>query len=316
MQTKIKFFALLYLAWGIGLSSFAQGTAFTYQGRLDQNGAPYSGSAELQASLWNASSGGTALASNSPLQVVVSVTNGLFVLPLNFGSNFPGADRWLQLEVRTAIGPFTTLAPRQALTATPYAIQALNASTATTLAVPLADQLIPTNVARVNAMNVFSVPQAFAATTNVTYTLRTDASGLYLDQKKPGITNPMLTVDANSNDVWLGSGGRIFFRGNGSVGVDGALNLEAANLTGNFTANNATCVFFCNTASANITITLPNPSGLTGRIYIIKKTSASNTLTITASAGTIEGAASVALAANYSYRMLICNGQNWFIIGQ
>jgi hypothetical protein len=42
-------------------------------------------------------------------------------------ANFPGADRWLQLEVRTNGGSaFTALAPRQQLTATPYAITAGN----------------------------------------------------------------------------------------------------------------------------------------------------------------------------------------------
>ena len=106
----------------------AQSTAFTYQGRLDSSGSPYTGPAEFQPTLWDAASGGSLVAANSPAQVVVGVTNGLFVLPLDFGANFPGADRWLQLEVRTAVGPFTLLSPRQKLTPTPYAITAGNLS--------------------------------------------------------------------------------------------------------------------------------------------------------------------------------------------
>src|SRR4030095_10533307 len=85
------------------LSCFAQGTAFTYQGQLASSGTNYTGTAEFQATLWTVPSGGTVLATNSPPSVIVGVTNGLFVLPLDFGANFPGADRWLQLEVRTAI---------------------------------------------------------------------------------------------------------------------------------------------------------------------------------------------------------------------
>ncbi len=123
----IKLLALLVIL-GAANRGHTQSTTFTYQGRLDQSGTPYSGGAEFQATLWNASSGGTALASNSPLQVVVSVTNGLFDLPLNFGANFPGADRWLELEVRTSIGVFTILSPRQPLSPTPYAITAGNLS--------------------------------------------------------------------------------------------------------------------------------------------------------------------------------------------
>src|ERR1700761_6528430 len=72
----------------------AQGTAFTYQGRLNQNGAPYTGNAEFQASLWSGPTGGSALASNLAGSVVVGVSNGLFLLPLDFGANFSGSDRW------------------------------------------------------------------------------------------------------------------------------------------------------------------------------------------------------------------------------
>jgi trimeric autotransporter adhesin len=116
----------LTLSVALASSTFAQGTAFTYQGRLDSGGTPYTGSAEFQATLWNVASAGTALASNTPVQVVLGVTNGLFVLPLDFGASFPGAERWLQLEVRTTIGAFTVLTPRQPLTATPYAVTAGN----------------------------------------------------------------------------------------------------------------------------------------------------------------------------------------------
>jgi len=102
----------------------AQGTSFTYQGVLNQNGAPYSGSAEIQFTLWNAASSGSAVATNNPASLIVAVTNGLFTASLDFGTAFPGADRWLQMDVRTVIGPFTTLSPRQKLTPAPYAITA------------------------------------------------------------------------------------------------------------------------------------------------------------------------------------------------
>jgi formylglycine-generating enzyme required for sulfatase activity len=112
------------IALGLTATAHAQGTGFTYQGRLDRGGLPYSGNAEFQPTLWDALASGTQLAANSPAQLVVAVTNGLFVLPLDFGANFPGTDRWLQLEVRTASEPFTALTPRQQITATPYAITA------------------------------------------------------------------------------------------------------------------------------------------------------------------------------------------------
>jgi hypothetical protein len=52
----------------------------------------------------------------------------MFTVTLDFGNQFPGADRWLQIEVRTnGGGAFAALSPRQRITATPYAIQAGNA---------------------------------------------------------------------------------------------------------------------------------------------------------------------------------------------
>jgi Chaperone of endosialidase len=109
-------------------SAFAQGTAFTYHGRLNDGSSPANGTYDLTFTLFGTSSGGSVLAgplTNSP----TGVTNGLFTVVLNFGNQFPGADRWLEIAVRTN-GPgspgFTTLAPRQPLTATPYAITAGN----------------------------------------------------------------------------------------------------------------------------------------------------------------------------------------------
>lgn len=128
-------------------------TAFTYQGRLTENGTPFTGSAEFQPTLWTAESGGSQVAANSPATHIVGVTNGLFVLPLDFGDSpfGVGAERWLQLEVRTAIGAFSTLSPRQQLTATPYALTAGNLTgtlPAAQLSGTVPDALIPATITR------------------------------------------------------------------------------------------------------------------------------------------------------------------------
>jgi hypothetical protein len=103
---------------------FAQGTAFTYQGRLNDGLNPATGIYDLRFALFDASSGGTQqgnATTNSP----TPVTNGLFMVTLDFGNQFPGANRWLEIAVRTnGGGAFTNLSPRQALTPTPYAITA------------------------------------------------------------------------------------------------------------------------------------------------------------------------------------------------
>jgi len=163
MKTKITL-PLLSLALGLTFSlptatALAQGTAFTYQGRLDSGGTPFNGSVEFQATLWTAATGGTQVAANNPTSVIVGVTNGLFTLPLDFGASFPGADRWLQLEVRTSIGAFTTLSPRQAITPTPYAIQAGQVNAAGVVGTLSSGQLAGTYSGAVtfnNAGNVFT----------------------------------------------------------------------------------------------------------------------------------------------------------------
>jgi hypothetical protein len=107
----------------------AQGTAFTYQGRLKSSGAPAGGQFDFQFSLWDAATGGSQQGSTLVFDGVgadpapLTVTGGLFTVQLDFGNQFPGAARYLQIAVRPhAVGSYTTLAPRQPLTPSPYAI--------------------------------------------------------------------------------------------------------------------------------------------------------------------------------------------------
>jgi hypothetical protein len=102
----------------------AQGTAFTYQGQLQNNGSPANGGYDFQFMVFDNVTGvtqqGPTLTTNA-----VSVSNGLFTVTLDFGSVFPGANRWLDISVRTnGSSQFFELVPRQPLTPTPYAITA------------------------------------------------------------------------------------------------------------------------------------------------------------------------------------------------
>ncbi len=120
--------ALLVGAFLVSVTaSRGQGTAFTYQGRFQTNGVPYTGSAEFQFTLWDAASGGASIGANSPPSVSALVNDGLFTVTLDFGlTPFNGQPRFLQIDARTSLGAYTTLNPRQPLTGTPYAIRALN----------------------------------------------------------------------------------------------------------------------------------------------------------------------------------------------
>ena len=127
MKTKSRFtscFIILHSA--VILCAHAQVTAFTYQGRLNDGANPANGTYNLRFAIFDALTLGNPVGSpftNAP----VNVSNGLFTVVLDFGANFPGANRWLEIAVRTnGGGAFATLNPRQPITATPYAITAGN----------------------------------------------------------------------------------------------------------------------------------------------------------------------------------------------
>jgi len=109
----------------------AQGTAFTYQGRLFSSTNPVSGTYNMTFSLFNVNSGGGAMAGPVTTNGVI-VTNGLFTVLIDFGSGvFTGETNWLQIGVESnGVSSFTTLTPRQELTPTPYAIFAEGANAA------------------------------------------------------------------------------------------------------------------------------------------------------------------------------------------
>ncbi|MGH2522846.1 MAG: hypothetical protein ACRDH2_10125, partial [Anaerolineales bacterium] len=110
------------------------GAGFTYQGQLKQNGSAVNATCDFQFGLFDAASAGAQIGSTQTVSSV-SVSNGLFSVALNaadeFGSGaFAGDARWLEIAVRCPAGSgnFTTLSPRQALTAAPYALFAQNTS--------------------------------------------------------------------------------------------------------------------------------------------------------------------------------------------
>jgi hypothetical protein len=108
-----------FIFLALTLSAQAQGTAFTYQGLLTDQFNPANGTYDLTFTLFGVSSGGSAIA-GPKTNSATSVSNGIFTVTLDFGANFPGGDRWLEIGVRTnGVNSFLALAPRQQITATP-----------------------------------------------------------------------------------------------------------------------------------------------------------------------------------------------------
>ena len=131
MKTFIQalFAALSLLAGGIQLRG--QGTAFTYQGRLTDGANPAGGIYDLRFTLYDSTNNPGTLIAGPLTNAATAVSNGLFTSVIDFGANFPGASRWLEIGVRTnGSGAFTALSPRQKITPNPYAIYAAGASAA------------------------------------------------------------------------------------------------------------------------------------------------------------------------------------------
>ncbi len=123
------------------ITGFAQGTAFTYQGRLNEGGQAANGLYDVRFAVFDASATGGLVA--GPVTNAATVaSNGLFLVTLDFGPVFDGNARWLEIGVRTNGGTaFITLSPRRELTPAPYAILAGDVSQANT------------NLARLNVPN-------------------------------------------------------------------------------------------------------------------------------------------------------------------
>jgi len=132
MKTSVRIAALAAMFSVLTHTAAAQaplGTAFTYQGHLKEGGQPVNNTADFQFTLWDAESAGNPIGAMSPVDNV-TVADGLFTVEINanneFGGDaFNGEERWLEIAVRSPAGggQFSTLTPRQPITAAPYALK-------------------------------------------------------------------------------------------------------------------------------------------------------------------------------------------------
>jgi hypothetical protein len=109
----------------------AQNTTFTYQGLLEDGGAPASGLHDFQFRLFSVPAGGTPIGSALCVDNV-SVVEGVFTVQLDFGQQYATtAQRHLEIDARRDTGlncantaGFVLMTPRQQITAAPMASHA------------------------------------------------------------------------------------------------------------------------------------------------------------------------------------------------
>lgn len=226
----------------IANSAPAQGTAFTYQGRLQSNGSPASGIYNLTFTLYDVSTGGSSVA-GPVTNNAVNITNGLFTVMVDFGSTvWNGQTNWLQVGVETngATSPFTPLLPRQQLTPAPYAIYS---ETASNLTGPVSLAQLPGAVITNNEANVTfnnAIVGGLILSNSATIYDNYAGSRLY----------PLFFVDAQDN-VFLGFAGNQTTANLGGAENEGAgVYALSRNTTGSDNVANGFYAMYSNTAGS------------------------------------------------------------------
>ncbi len=250
---RLLFFVLgVFASLGLVGSLHAQGTAFTYQGKLtDTNGLSASGSYDLQFKLHPASTG-TNQVGNTVIVPATPVTNGLFTAQVDFGTGiFVSAPLWLEIGVRTnGGGTFAILSPTQPVTPTPYAITAENVSGT------IVDSQLSSNIVRLSSGGTFTMPVTLPAGSSGSGTFSGTLSG---------------TFSGNATGTFNGTGSIA-----GTLSGDGhsISNLNVTNIVGVVQANPnwqlvqsspqqlASANNYLVTAAAQTTVNLPVSPGL------------------------------------------------------
>jgi hypothetical protein len=103
------------------------GNTFTYQGHLKSAGEPVAEDVDVRFRAYDAPAAGNQLGLELEA-LAMPVIDGVILVDLDFGAIFDGNERWLEIDVRltAAGGLYTTLAPRQLISAAPVALFALD----------------------------------------------------------------------------------------------------------------------------------------------------------------------------------------------
>ena len=107
------------------------GTGFTYQGFLTQAGVAANGPWDFEFALFDDPAAGIQIGSTATVGDL-PVAAGVFTATLNFGTGaFGGGARWLEIRVRPGAsgGAYSTLTPRQTISAAPIALSMPNVYT-------------------------------------------------------------------------------------------------------------------------------------------------------------------------------------------
>ena len=243
MKTKFQYLLIVLAGLARIHQAAAQGTAFAYEGQLQNNGSPANGLYDFQFSLSDAASGGSQIG-NTVTNLGVGVTNGVFTTTLDFGTVFTGNPTWLAISVcSNGLGSYVNLTPLQPIRPVVYAIFANTASnlSGTIPATQLSGALGNSQLAN-NSINVTAgVGLAGGGAVALGGTTTLNNTGV-------------LSVNGNSDIIALTENGAVTLEdtatsadtANTMVKRDGSGNFSAGTITANLAGNAATATTAAN----------------------------------------------------------------------
>ena len=87
-------------------------------------------------------------------------------------------------------------------------------------------------------------------------------------------------------------------------------------ITSNYNVTKDDWFFICDTTVSGFTMTLPDPTGLSGKHWVFLKTHPSQVVTIdTATTALINGNTDEQISNNYEKKWIVCDGSNYYVIG-
>ncbi len=175
--------------------------AFTYQGRLTDGGTEATGNYDLEIRLYAVETGGSQVGP-TVTRNGVEVDHGLFSLSLDFGSGpFDGTSYWVEIAVRPAGSgaAYVSLAPRQKITPTPYALFAGNAASAISASTAATASSVAVNGVGGSALQNNSVTALKIANGEVVKSLNGLKDAVSL------LAGPNLTITSAGNVITLSS---------------------------------------------------------------------------------------------------------------